>query len=354
MNRLWLLIMFLYLPSQVHNAFALDTQDIRIRILEKYHPASLLVSSWESPDETVLINKKSAFPVEFRSGRFHVHIPDSSVDREYPGTLMIEWDEEELLVINIIPLESYVTSVVLSEMGWTASEAMRAQAVLSRTWAITHRRKSHMYDFDDLTHSQVYKGLFPQTNAVADILSETSGGILVYSDEPVEVLYHAGCSDRIFSAHEIWGVKHIPYLTKGNLPEILKKRKKSNIWKRTLKKSDVDALFRTPAQTKAPVTYRKTQRQGQLGLYVNDKWIGIDDFRLAVNRALGWNQLRSNDFTMKICDNLIIFNGRGFGHLAGLCQQEAVVLAENGYDYLDILSLFYPGCHIKDYNSQTD
>ncbi len=327
--------------------YAFDADTVRVRILEQYHPVRVSVSDSSDPGKAIVVNKRSVFPVEFKpSVHCLVRIHGQDVERSYTGNLLMEWDGSELLIVNTLPLEDYVASVVLSEMGWAAGEAMRAQAVLARTWAVTHRRKDQPYDFGDLTSSQVYKGLFPQSKATIRRLSETFGQVLVYNSEPIQVFYHAACSDRVFSAHEIWGGRQTPYLKSVALPRLLSKSRDNSSWERLLPKADIDALFRGEELANQPVIYKKTSKNGHLGIYVNNKWIGIDSFRIRINRALGWNQIRSNDFSMQTRAGKILFQGKGFGHLVGLCQQEAVILAGNGFNYTDILTLFYPGSEI--------
>ncbi|MFH0924117.1 MAG: SpoIID/LytB domain-containing protein [bacterium] len=343
------LIIFILFTRVISGACVFASEDglIRVRILHKHHPKSITVSESNSNDKTVFIDLNSNFPMYFPfANQYSICIPENTIKHNYCGRLQVYKEKNELLVINIIQLEDYVVSVVLSELGWTVAEAMRAQAVLARTWAISNRHKDSLYDFDDLTHSQVYKGLFPQSEETHKLLAENYGQIVVYQGRPIEVLYHAACSDRVYSAYEIWGVDHKPYLAQTELPNILKTRLNKSSWQRIILKDSLDPLFQKKIETDQPIQYIKTQRDGILGVYVNNYWIGIDDFRLTINRALGWNQIRSNDFTLEVKGKNIIFKGKGFGHLVGLCQEEAVVLAENGYTYGQLLDFFYPGSSV--------
>ena len=331
-------------------SFASET--VRVRILEKYHPSKVKVSNSNSPEKSFIINETSQFPVTLNSSdKYLIQVPEQNVERFYRGKLLFGWDKDELLIINELGLEDYVASVVLSEMGWTNVEAMRAQAVLARTWAVKNRRPDMPYDFNDLTNSQVYKGLFPYSESTIRILTDNQGQILTYEGNPIDVLYHAACSDRVFSAYEIWGMKPVPYLKSVKLPDILTASRKDTIWERIISKASIDNLFRDKINSSHPVSYKKTFNNGKLGVYVNDQWVGIDDFRLTINRSLGWNQIRSNDFNMRILGDKIFFQGKGFGHMVGMGQQEAVTLGRNGYDYYKILSFFYPGTEIiKEYD----
>ena len=330
--------------SPVHAA---DFDHIRVRILEKYHPKAISISAEGKRNQAVLIDMRSDLPIEFRQADFHtLRLPGQSWSRNYSGRLLIDRENEELLIINTLPLEEYITSVVLSELGWVNTEAMRAQALLSRTWAITHLHPNRPYDFGDMTNSQVYQGLFPQSAKTRHRLTDTRGLVLIYRGEPIEALYHAACSDRVFSAYEIWGRRRIRYLDRVGLPVQLIDNRNDSRWERSLKKSDIARLFRKEGYSGTPLRLRQTRRDGQLGVYVDGQWVGIDDFRLQVNRGLGWNQLRSNDFVMQDKGDQFYFKGKGFGHLVGMCQRDAVTLAELGWDYKKILGLFYPGSEL--------
>lgn len=90
-------------------------------------------------------------------------------------------------------------------------------------------------------------------------------------------------------------------------------------------------------------SYAVEKRDGVLVVDTGNAAMGIDAFRLALNRELGWNTLRSNDFKIRQKGRYLVFSGKGFGHLVGLCQEGAETLAESGWRYSRILALFYPG-----------
>ncbi len=295
------------------------------------------------------IDRRAGFPAVFPAvGGYRVTVPGKVEKRGYKGSLYLEWDGRELVIINEVPLEEYVASVVLSEMGWQKTAAMRAQGVLARTWAVTHRRPKHLYDFGDLTNSQVYKGLFPQTGKTLERLGETFGQLLLYKGKPVEVYYYGACSYRVFSAYEIWG-KAVPYLKKATLPGELKRGERKNQgWTCELVREKVDPIFTPEAKGVFPIDYRRGVKNGRLGVYVNEHWVGVDEFRLRIDRQLGWCTVRSNDFFIEETGETLLLRGRGFGHLVGLGQEEAVALAGAGYDYKKILQVFYKGCEMEE------
>jgi stage II sporulation protein D len=66
-------------------------------------------------------------------------------------------------------------------------------------------------------------------------------------------------------------------------------------------------------------------------------------FRFAVDRVLGWNQIRSDLYEVRDTGTQIVFSGRGSGHGVGLCQTGAVQMGREGKNYREILAFYYPG-----------
>lgn len=339
---LWLVLSAAFLAP----AHAVDCPSVRVRVLSRYHPMSVRVDVPESP-AAVRLGMDSALPRVFASRHvIGLELPGRGLRREYRGRLRIERGDGELLLINEVPLEDYVASVVLSELGWKQPAAMRAQAVLARTWAVSHLQPQSLYDFGDLTNSQSYKGETPLHAATRERIAETAGELLFYEQQPAAVYYHGACADRGYAADEIWGGAKIPYLAPTEWPELLHASVAENHWSRQLNKADVDAVFAAAGISGHDFDYRLVVSHGQRGVSVNGRWFGIDDFRIRVNRALGWNTLRSTAFSLSVQGAMLRANGNGFGHLVGLCQKESDLLAANGWDYRRILDLFYPGTRL--------
>jgi stage II sporulation protein D len=78
-----------------------------------------------------------------------------------------------------------------------------------------------------------------------------------------------------------------------------------------------------------------------------DALISASSFRFAVDRALGWNKIRSDLFDLRNDGTHILFSGRGSGHGVGLCQAGAEEMARQGKDYRQILDFYFPGAHLS-------
>lgn len=114
--------------------------------------------------------------------------------RSYEGRLRLLRGDGGVRVVNHLNLETYVSSVVGGEMpsGWNA-EALRAQAVAARSYAMAHmaRPASEHWHLGDTTRWQNYEGLGSVTAATRAATASTAGIILSYQGGIVESLYAA-------------------------------------------------------------------------------------------------------------------------------------------------------------------
>jgi stage II sporulation protein D len=116
-------------------------------------------------------------------------------------------------VVNVIGLEDYVKGVVPNELSYPALEALKAQAIAARTYALKNRGQFASEGFDLLptTRSQVYRGLSSETPLTTRAVDETRGIIATYNGEPINALYTSTCGGRTEDAGNIFN-GDIPYL----------------------------------------------------------------------------------------------------------------------------------------------
>ena len=116
-------------------------------------------------------------------------------------------------VVNVIGLEDYVRGVVPNELSYPALEALKAQAIAARTYAVKNRGQFASEGFDLLptTRSQVYRGLSSETPLTTRAVDETRGIIATYHGEPINALYTSTCGGRTEDAGNIFN-DSIPYL----------------------------------------------------------------------------------------------------------------------------------------------
>lgn len=124
-----------------------------------------------------------------------IYHESKELTKEYPGELEYYETDDGFVIVNEVPLEEYLGRVVPSEMpSGYAEEALKAQAVCARTYAVWHMRDyaypEYQAHVDDSTAYQVYNNIEnqPLTDAAVEA---TRGEIMVYGEEPVKAYYFA-------------------------------------------------------------------------------------------------------------------------------------------------------------------
>lgn len=139
-------------------------------------------------------------------------------EKPYRGRLEIFTNlSGSLTVVNVVGLEDYVRGVVPNELspgGYGALEALKAQAVAARTYAVSNRGQFTAAGFDLLPtiRSQVYGGLSTEHPLSTRAVEETRGLVATYRGEPINALYTSTCGGRTEHAENIFGGDHVPYL----------------------------------------------------------------------------------------------------------------------------------------------
>ncbi|MFN5465660.1 MAG: SpoIID/LytB domain-containing protein, partial [Cyanobacteriota bacterium] len=140
-------------------------------------------------DASTLLGSLSEVWIEAKDGS-----PLRADGRPYAGRLRVLRAADGIQVVNHLPLESYISSVVGGEMpsSWDI-EALRAQAVAARSYAMAHmaRPASAHWHLGDTTRWQNYEGLNTVSPPTLQATSSTAGVILSYQGGIVESLYAA-------------------------------------------------------------------------------------------------------------------------------------------------------------------
>ncbi|HEV7859727.1 MAG TPA: SpoIID/LytB domain-containing protein [Pyrinomonadaceae bacterium] len=158
----------------------------------------------------------SRAPVTFASDN-EQSAPVRFNDKPYRGRLEVFTNPGgTLTVINVVSLEDYVRGVVPNELspgGYPALEALKAQAVAARTYAVRNRGNFASQGFDLLptTRSQVYGGMSTEHPLATRAVEETRGIVATYMGEPINALYTSTCGGRTEDAENIFN-EAAPYL----------------------------------------------------------------------------------------------------------------------------------------------
>jgi stage II sporulation protein D len=117
-----------------------------------------------------------------------------------------------LQLVNVVGLESYLLGVVPGEMpkDWPV-EALKAQAVAARTYAISHLVKAKGYDLHSDWRSQVYYGVASEAPGPTRAVLETRGEIVTYQGAPAQTFYFSSSGGRTISSLDAFGTD-VPYL----------------------------------------------------------------------------------------------------------------------------------------------
>jgi stage II sporulation protein D len=158
----------------------------------------------------------SSAPVSFASDD-EKNAPVRYNDRPYRGRIEVFTNlRGSLTVVNELGLEDYVRGVVANELspgGYPAIEALKAQAIAARTYALKNRGQFMAQGFDVLptTRSQVYRGLTSENPLSTRAVDETRGLIATYAGEPINALYTSTCGGRTEDSENIFN-QAVPYL----------------------------------------------------------------------------------------------------------------------------------------------
>ncbi len=164
----------------------------------------------------------------------------------YRGMLAFAVNGSTLTAVNVISPEEYLYGVVPAEMPKSyAAEALKAQAVAARTYALTRlgTHTSSGYQLCDTTHCQAYKGYSSEAAATTAAVDATAGEIACYNGTPIEAVFSASTGGYTENSENVWYAA-VPYLRAvADLGEY-----GDNSWTRTLTLDELTALLQTKGE----------------------------------------------------------------------------------------------------------
>ena len=132
--------------------------------------------------------------------------------RRYSGALHLGLRDGRLQLVNHLPVETYLASVVGSEMpqDWPMA-ALQAQAVAARTYALRQRGKKGSFDVKATVSSQVYRGLESATPRTKEAVDSTRSLVMVHGGRLINAVFHSSSGGSTEPSGEVW--RHqLPYL----------------------------------------------------------------------------------------------------------------------------------------------
>ncbi len=309
-------------------------------------------------------------------------------DKEYRGKLEIKHDKKRatLLAINIVNIEEYLMGVMSSEMPKQfPMNALRAQAVLARTYAMKHlgKHKAYGYDLCDTQNCQVYGGVTAESEPGNAAVESTMGQILLYKNKPIESVFSANAGGFTQSAKEAgwFATPYLnpvsdykdfdfealqPYQFKNLLqhPHEAYSKYDKNVsraayrWTRVVDEAELRQIIKRQKKDIGAITAIVPQKRGRSG-YVSQVLVKGTKGSITLKKEnvirnnLSPGMLRSSYFIVvpnyedRKLKNFLFYGG-GWGHGVGFCQTGAAGRAEEGQEYIQILQHYFPDTDLTD------
>jgi stage II sporulation protein D len=342
MRNLWIAASLFLLSACSAGA---EDREVRMGVLGLFHPKEIVISRsakpltcaagedrWpvNAPLHAVLdqgsvrvaeANKNAAGGLTCDDGQggaseFTLAIP-GRISRHYQGRLELQAHARELVVIVAMGLETAVASIVAAESPPQAPpEALKAQAVASRSFLLAGKGRHVEFDFCDTTHCQFLRQPPAAGSPAAQAAAETEGLVLAYKGGTFAAMYSASCGGRTHSLEELGvPVRGYPYFA---VPCDYCRRHPEK-WVARISEADAGTLAPTESS------------------------------RLKLARKLGWKTVPGNSYSSRTEGGEVVLEGAGVGHGIGLCQRGGADMARRGASFQKILQHYYPNTEVKMY-----
>jgi len=278
-----------------------------------------------------------------------------------------------LVAVNQLPLEEYLRGVVPAEIGPRRPEeieAVKAQAVAARTYAVRNlgRRDSLGFDVFGSVQDQVYGGLAAERPETDRAVRVTSGEVAVFEGQPIRAYYHSTGGGHTARVTDVWNLPDAPYLRRVSdrapdgadycaaSPRYRWEERWSPVELRSALETGLEEYFGVePAavgrpRSVTPLAWAPHGRITELEVRTDGGlWILTrNDIRFVLRTPDG-RPLRSTRFDVVAGPaetGGLHLAGRGFGHGIGMCQWGAIGRSRAGQGYREILDAYYPGTRI--------
>lgn len=291
--------------------------------------------------------------------------------RPYRGAVLVRAaSASTVTAVNVLELEDYLLGVVPAEIPSWEIEAVKAQAIAARTYAMGHmrRREALGFDFFATVQDQVYGGLAREDTMASRAVRETRGEILTYEGAPIMAYYHSTCGGRTAAIDEVWRSEPRGYLrsvsdaipgTERAYCDASNRYRWSERWTR-------DQLLRVLARTlvdhtgapAASVTridelrlegHTASGRRERLRVTAGGRTYHVrgDSIRWVLRPEA--NRILNSTYRLELdpeTDGGYTVRGGGWGHGIGMCQMGAIGRARAGQRYREILTTYYQGTRL--------
>jgi stage II sporulation protein D len=289
---------------------------------------------------------KISSPNFVKSFRLKLILPDRK-PRFYEDNLYISTEAGDLKCINEISLDNYIAGVVQAESGRRSfQEFYKVQAILARTFALSHLQKHVAENFNlcDHTHCQAYFGKTTELD-IMKAVTDTKGKVVVDDNlNLIDAAFHSNSGGQTANSEDVWGSR-LPYLRSVN--DTFSTKMPNAKWERKMAKEDWLSYLKLkhnyPIQDSnarwLALTFKQENRK---------PYLEANNVRVPLKNVRTDLQLKSTFFSVVSIGDSVIFKGRGFGHGVGMCQEGAMRMAKLGYKYPEVINFYYQKTQLID------
>lgn len=256
-----------------------------------------------------------------------------------------------------IAIEEYLAGVVAAEMdtAWPV-ESLAAQVILARTFTLENinaGRIKKLHGTDASTSVEEFQAYAPEkiNDNVRKAVAMTRGEVVLYQNKYIHAWFHACDGGKSATAKEglAYTKEPTPYVKVVNCPCMKITVPENQAWTAKFSKEQVtQAVLKSTGQKVGPITTASIAQKGPSGrtekIKIGTTVVGGPALRL----ALGSSVLRSMKLdNLNVQGNMVIFQGKGFGHGVGLCQWGAKQQAGTGKSPQEIIKFYFKNINIE-------
>jgi len=272
--------------------------------------------------------------------------------QRYRGFIdIIAKKNKKLLIVNTLDLEQYVRGVLAHEIKdrWPM-QAMMAQAVAARTYALYQIKQSKKADFD-LTndiYSQVYGGRSAERYRTNIAVARTEGQILFYNNNVLPAYFHSNSGGHTEDVSQLWD-QDLPPL-KGH-PDPYSEGAANDHWKKNFRSKDVAEKLLGHGIDVGLIQEINVLERNNSGRVKMLEFVSRDGKKTLVEgkkfrEIIGPNELKSNLYDITMQGYYFDVLGKGWGHGVGMSQWGAYNMSRQHKNYREILEFYYPGAKL--------
>lgn len=268
--------------------------------------------------------------------------------RRYRGAVRATVLDGQIALFNELSMEDYLRGVVGSELAGKP-EALKAQAIVSRTYALAGRGRHGRagYDVCDLTHCQLYRGRQDERAEVDKAVEATRGKVLRgrgAGGALAPAYFHSSCGGSTSTAANVFGSSEPSSAVEDRVGTSgpLCAASPHHRWRFEVSREELARALGIPAEGPAFEVLRADSGGRALEVRTFGVPLSGEAFHARVGRVLGYQTLKSLAVSAREVGGKVRFEGRGLGHGVGMCQYGATELERRGYKYEKILKHYFP------------